>query len=454
MEQELFRDVMVLNGGHAILSQGSTPGKVSLNGLPNNPSLGLFKAPLAEKDKYDLENLPPFIEATYRLISACIVNKSWVPTDFSEPGLLEKSMPLLMGQSVFTDHNSSMNNVVGSVASVTWDQSFKQGDIVVPAGINGVLRIDAESNPKLARGILMDPPSVHSNSVTVTFAWKPSHAFKDLWEFYDKLGSYKDGEMVRRIVTHIESYHETSLVAHGADPFAQLISPNGKLNHIYYAGSKYYGSTAKNLEGYHLFEEDTWKRTSASISYDSISAFSEDQVPPVKPEPETTQYKEQPETKQPNKMDENLKLLAVALSLQAQEPTLEDVKAGITSLQEQVKTLNEQLSKAKAEAAIGTAYLADVRKNTIELYQKLNAEKTDENILTMLNSENTNLETLKSFNKMFSTQLEEKFPMACQKCGSKDVGRGSAIVDGPETTENDEKPEVNVLETLYRKGLQ
>ena len=50
------------------------------------------------------------------------------------------------------------------------------------------------------------------------------------WEFYDKLGTIaEDGTMVRRIATRIISYKETSLVSHGADPFAQLIKDN-KIN--------------------------------------------------------------------------------------------------------------------------------------------------------------------------------------------------------------------------------
>src|SRR5210317_758975 len=86
---------------------------------------------------------------------------------------------------------------------------------------------------------MMDPPSVHSVSVTVTFEWKPSHKFEDENEFYGKLGTYDDkGELVRRVVTKIHAYHEISFVAHGADPYAQKIV-DGKIANPEYAATQY-----------------------------------------------------------------------------------------------------------------------------------------------------------------------------------------------------------------------
>ena len=49
-------------------------------------------------------------------------------------------------------------------------------------------------------------------------------------EFYQKLGTYDSkGVMVRRMVTEIVRYLETSLVSHGADSFAQKIGSDGKI---------------------------------------------------------------------------------------------------------------------------------------------------------------------------------------------------------------------------------
>ena len=76
----------------------------------------------------------------------------------------------------------------------------------------------------------MDPPSIHSNSVTVQFKWDKSHPNMEDNEFYQKLGTYDSkGVMVRRIVTEVVRYLETSLVSHGADAFAQKIGDDGKI---------------------------------------------------------------------------------------------------------------------------------------------------------------------------------------------------------------------------------
>lgn len=182
-----------------------------------------------------------FIEPMFRMLSAAVVAKKYNPTEFPEQ-ILKESMPLLVGQSVNLDHETDVANAIGSVKSVEWQDAYKdeKTGVVIPAGINGILKIDGLSNPRIARGIQMDPPSIHSNSVTVEFAWEPSHKFEDISEFYYRLGTYtENGELIRRVATKIISYKETSLVWHGADPFAQLIK-SGRLNSPAYAGSQYY----------------------------------------------------------------------------------------------------------------------------------------------------------------------------------------------------------------------
>lgn len=74
----------------------------------------------------------------------------------------------------------------------------------------------------------MDPPSIHSNSVSVRFIWDKSHPNLDEDEFWNKLGTYDEkGNLICRVVKEIVSYYETSLVSHGADPFAQKIDEMG-----------------------------------------------------------------------------------------------------------------------------------------------------------------------------------------------------------------------------------
>ena len=89
--------------------------------------------------------------------------------------VLKKSMQMLIGQTINIDHEIAVGNAIGAVSEVFWQPAYKtKSGIEVPAGINAVLKIDGKSNPRIARGVMMDPPSIHSNSVTVRFKWEPS----------------------------------------------------------------------------------------------------------------------------------------------------------------------------------------------------------------------------------------------------------------------------------------
>ena len=169
-----------------------------------------------------------FVKVPFRLLSATIVGAgSWKATDFSNEGVLRASMPDLDQKPVYKDHETDLDNWVGIVDGVAWGAA--DGD--VPAGINGTISIDAVVAPKIARGVLSG--IIFSNSVTVEFDWMPSHSFDSAYEFEDRIGQmHEDGTMIRRIVTSIHNYHESSLVWLGADPFAKLINNDGELVHI------------------------------------------------------------------------------------------------------------------------------------------------------------------------------------------------------------------------------
>jgi hypothetical protein len=227
---------MVVGQGHSILV-GNLPEPVDAQEFnekfyewhkPTQESiqqLGLFGGNINYHTYYPElkeEDLKPkeeeFIEPVFRLLSATIVSKNWMPTDFGQGDVLKRSIKLMLGQTVNCDHETDIGNAIGAVSKVMWQEAYKDGNIYVPAGMNGVLKIDGKANPRIARGILMEPPSIHSNSVTVQFAWDKSHPEMDDNEFWDKIGTYDSkGNMVRRIVTNIVRYLETSLVSHGAD---------------------------------------------------------------------------------------------------------------------------------------------------------------------------------------------------------------------------------------------
>lgn len=450
-----FVDTMVLGASHSILMSNVPKNSDDISnrffseGGVNSESIskyGLFSGadyntfyPDVSADKFNPEE-SDFIEPMFRLLSACIVSKNYMPTEFPSK-VLKESMPLLVGQTVNCDHETDVANAIGSVKSVSWQESYSVDGVVIPAGINGVLKIDGVSNPRIVRGINMDPPSIHSNSVTVQFEWKPSHQFEKIWEFYDKLGTIaEDGTMVRRIATKIISYKETSLVSHGADPFAQLIK-DGKITNPAYAGSVYYSFSEppiskqdlpKKISMYDfkgLHEVDIMYNTSNfnnkhtnqnEVEMNELEKFLETLFGNglLHLNDGETISKELVLSRVKNLITENSSL---SEANQKAEDTIKSLKADIDQLKESMKA-NESL------VTIGTSHLSETRRNTIASYKKLVGEdKVDENIISLLESETTNIETLKSLKKTYDLQLEEKFPLTCKKCGSKDVSRASSV---------------------------
>ena len=168
-----------------------------------NFSGSFFKLPFAEN--YSPDTLPSdyipkeedFVRVPFRLISAAIVAPfSWRATDFSKKGILEASIPLLVGRPAHTDHSWSVNKAVGVVESAWYSGTKKDASgNVIPAGINGVYKVDAKAFPELARGLMSNPPSIQGSSVTIEYEWEPSHKFEnkdgetDWWKFFDNIGT-------------------------------------------------------------------------------------------------------------------------------------------------------------------------------------------------------------------------------------------------------------------------
>ena len=173
-----------------------------------------------------------FVKVPFRLISCTVVGAgTWKATDFSDAVLLKASMTKLPTKPLFFDHDQDIMNWVGLIDSVSWSESFTAPDgTKVPAGIDGILAIDAKTNPKLARGVLMG--AIFSDSVTVVFDWIPSHKGMSDSAFFEKIGTVVDGHMVCRKVTAIYDYHETSLCWLGADPFAKMYDDKGNLKNV------------------------------------------------------------------------------------------------------------------------------------------------------------------------------------------------------------------------------
>jgi hypothetical protein len=435
----------------------------------------LDKSELTPKDE-------EFIEPMFRLLSETIVSKNWNPTDFGQNGVLKASMKMLLGQTVNCDHETNIGNAIGAVSQVMWQESYKDGSFTIPAGINGILKIDGKANPRIARGILMEPPSIHSNSVTVQFKWDKSHPQMEDNEFYQKLGTYDSkGVMVRRMVTEIVRYLETSLVSHGADSFAQKIGSDGKIINPTFAKRTWasYEEYRDDKSKQYFFTDYKSDLTSYQEKDDTQGSFNDNDA-------KDNQSNEKNSMNELEKFLESLfgdnlltleegkemnqeTVVACIQSLVSSRNELQTSVDNLTteknSLTEQVTNLNAEVANLKEMATVGKNHIASLREDAVATYKKLMGDNADETIVTMLNAETTGITTLISLTKDYQARLEEKFPLTCSKCGSKDVNRASSVTeddtqgkettDGTNTTKNSESPSTkNVIDNLYRNKIK
>lgn len=462
----VFEESITLNAGHSIIL-GNKPKKLDnlliadkifeAAGVSKESidSFGLFSSDIDYNTYYpDVtpEEFNPaedeFINPVFRMLSEVIVNKNFNPVDFSKPGVLKESMALLKGQTVNCDHETNIGNAIGSVSVVYWQESYKANGVLIPAGINAELKIDAKANPRIARGIMMDPPSIHSNSVTVRFLWEKSHPEMADDEFWNKLGGYdKDGVMVRKMVTKILSYHETSLVSHGADPFAQKVGTDGKINNPVYANAVYYSlsedqkkqrfvlldykdlnneetvhnTAVSNNVGNHSNNNNKNQESSMSLEQFLQSLFGNGMLTLAEGKEATT--------------EEAVALIKQVVAnnadLTAKVSTLQNT---VTEKQTEVERLKGDISRDLPLVTLGNERLSSVRELTLGNYKKLSGEENvDETIIKLIND--ASHDVLVSLNKTYEASLDEKFPLTCSKCGSKDVNRASSL---SETSEEDD----------------
>lgn len=493
-------DSMVIGQGHTIMA-GYIPEAVGAKAFSENyykwknptpdsiAQFGFWGGDIDYNTYYpnlDKSELTPkdeeFIEPMFRLLSETIVSKNWNPTDFGQNGVLKASMKMLLGQTVNCDHETNIGNAIGAVSQVMWQESYKDGSFTIPAGINGILKIDGKANPRIARGILMEPPSIHSNSVTVQFKWDKSHPQMEDNEFYQKLGTYDSkGAMVRRIVTEIVRYLETSLVSHGADSFAQKIGSDGKIINPTFAKRTWasYEEYRDDKSKQYFFTDYKSDLTSYQEKDDTQGSFNDNDAKDNHSNKnnmnkELQEFLESLFGKDMLTLGEGQEMsqeAAVSLiqnlvsSRNELQTSVDNLTTEKNSLTEQVTNLNAQVANLTEMATVGKNHIASLRENAVGTYKKLMGENADETIVTMLNAETTGITTLISLTKDYQARLEEKFPLTCSKCGSKDVNRASSIAEddtegktgtqGTDTQRNSESPSTkNVIDNLYRNKIK
>ena len=490
-------DSMVIGQGHTIMA-GYIPEAVGAKAFSENyykwknptpdsiAQFGFWGGDIDYNTYYpnlDKSELTPkdeeFIEPMFRLLSETIVSKNWNPTDFGQNGVLKASMKMLLGQTVNCDHETNIGNAIGAVSQVMWQESYKDGSFTIPAGINGILKIDGKANPRIARGILMEPPSIHSNSVTVQFKWDKSHPQMEDNEFYQKLGTYDSkGVMVRRMVTEIVRYLETSLVSHGADSFAQKIGSDGKIINPTFAKRTWasYEEYRDDKSKQYFFTDYKSDLTSYQEKNDTQGSFNDNDANDNHSNKDNMNELQKfleslfgdnmltlEEGKEMNQENVIACIQTLVSSRNELQTSVDNLTTEKTSLTEQITNLNAEVANLKEMATVGKNHIASLRENAVTTYKKLMGDKADETIVTMLNAETTGIVTLISLTKDYQSRLEEKFPMVCASCGSHDVSRASSVAENdektgtqkPATTSNAEaKSTSETLEDLYKKKFK
>lgn len=471
---ETFKETIILGGRHSIIL-GHKPTKLTVAQIQKKieddtsrslEQFGLFDTATPNYSTYYPEvtakDLKPeddeFIEPIFRMLSNVTVNPTYNPIYFSE-AVLKRSMYKMIGQTINIDHEMAVGNAIGAIKSVEWQNSYTTNGVKVPSGFNAVMKIDGKSNPRIARGIMMDPPSIHSNSVTVTFKWEKSHSDLSDDDFFQKMGTKdKDGRLIQKVCLEILSYHETSLVAHGADPFAQKVGTDGKIINPVYARDRH---SLKDQE----IEADILNSKKWSIDWKQLSSEEEITIP------DTNKLNNNQEKQ--NEMEEILKFLSkitgnieTPLTKENYASTLTDyitevgkgepvkvldiegvelIENEITSLREKLADVPEDLSAKLELATLAETFMSDLRAEVKSFYTLSLAGKEPEAAIVQL-IEGANLDSLKALRKQYEEISEEHFSYSCKDCGSLNVSRTSAQASGEDDDEFITRDDEDVIE--------
>lgn len=401
-----------------------------------SPNFNTFYPQLTAEDLQPTED--DFVRPTFRALSAGIVRRNSYPVDFSKPGVLKGGAKLLVGQTIYNNHEILIGNQIGAVEKVSWQDAVKLSNgKTIPAGINAVFKIDGKSQPNIARGIMMDPPSIHSCSVTIEFQWEKSHPEMTDSEFYNLWGTYnKDGQLIRKVVTKVVRFYEISLVPHGADPFAKRLDSNGTI---------VLPDMATSID-----QQSLLKKGAAFIDFSTdLENFSE--IPTI---PEHFNNNLSKKAKM-----EFIQKLAQSLGLEFNEDTdevtlQENINTALAGLQDKVKTSEKAVAtltekngtlsntitelEAKLEKAADPDVIQRLTDDIKVVKDKLTAEITrvyklakdadpDESFLGLMAK--SDISGLNALLSEYTGLADEKFPATCSDCGSHNVSRASAKED-------------------------
>lgn len=323
-----------------------------------------------------------YVRFKFRAISARYLGEEGYYLDFSRPGVLQASMPLMLPLSAggtrrvhlkfHRNHSRRIEDVIGLVESNEWGEVTEKQSA---PGINIEVPIDIMLGPLEVRRLLSNPPLVDSVSISFYGKFEKSHADLDDWQFREMLGREVDGEIVRLIVTQIDGYDHVGLVYEGAD------------------------DEADKLE-----EKETAPHKGAGLQTD-------------KPAGVTMEFK----------LDAKiLASLCAALGVETLASPAELLEA-LEMLAESNADLQKKLAGFKARAEAFDAMLKTRRDDLKTLIGKVDASPAMLKVVEI-----ADLETLAELEKEYSAKLEAKFPLKCEKCGHTGAQRRSSVEEIPQ----------------------
>lgn len=405
-----------------------------------------------------------FMLFPFRLISATTLGAgTWKATDFTNAKVLKDSVSMLSNKPAYLNHRLVTGEEIGIIGETKWSEAFIAPDGTrVPAGIDGPYVIDSKLYPELCRKLNSPMSPIQSSSVTVVFDWEASHEFENENDFYWHLGEVVNGEMVRRVVTNINDYIESSLVYLGADPYAKKkdgagnlinIDKTGIVSNMKYDKDPLYSLYKQNKELYVLdsFSKDksiplreriiinsnSQNENSDDMKIDSVK-FSAKLG--VKPEEITDELLEKFSFLK-NEDHEAIKekagkfdtLSADNEKLKGEKTQLEKEKG---DLSKEVETLKAEKSKLEGEktklesfAKVGQELFDKKKKECVELYKKAMGDKANQVIIDEINA-CADSKALDAKIEMFGGTLYETFGAHCKDCGSKEIDFRSSLPEG------------------------
>lgn len=419
---------------------------------PRNKKLGLDVGDPSTAPQNPLVPSPEdFLYFPYRLISATTVGSgTWKATDFSDQKVLKASIPLLNNRPAYLNHIAQVGTEIGTVGTCEWTK--QDGDM--PAGIDGPYVLDSVLYPELCRKMLSPVSPIQSSSVTVIFDWVSSHEFENDWDFYQHVGETINGEEVRRIVTNIHQYIESSLVYQGADPYAKMKNKDGNGYLNIPLNRELISNSAFNDENQQV---ELFKETKRIYA---ISNFSADNVGKLR---KSVYLKQSTSSEAKNEIDMSLqKAIALKLNIPESEITEEKIQslsflsaeeftaagankealsaaqAEVVSLKASVEAKDGEIVSLKAAADLakpmvenGTKFIESLRAQALDSYRKeVSLKKSTEDPIIIKEIEDSfSIEALNSKIKLFNGKLLDNFAAHCTDCGSEKVSFRSSESD-------------------------